>query len=176
MLGTFYTYFPSSRVWLVLAKLASPQAQKSWMPVMTLILFLPFQLCTFQPSFFPFYHISPFLRLLLLVHIGVCYLLDPSNLIHHGDDACRNSLLFLLHTFSRSEKLFNVQISPSMYTCVVLLSTSQVLILYTGSAASRALDAPCGPQKMHSVDVRSWVRLDIRHRWLESVNLLNTVS
>ena len=34
-------------VWLVLAKLASPRAQMSWMPVMTLILFLPSQLCTF---------------------------------------------------------------------------------------------------------------------------------
>ena len=48
------TYFPSSRVWLVLAKLASPQVQKSWMPVMTLILFLPFQLCTFLALFLPF--------------------------------------------------------------------------------------------------------------------------
>jgi len=35
-------------VWLVLAKLASPRAQKSWMPVMTLILILPSQLCAFQ--------------------------------------------------------------------------------------------------------------------------------
>jgi len=31
----------SLRVWLDLAKLASPRAQKSWMPVMTLIMFLP---------------------------------------------------------------------------------------------------------------------------------------
>ena len=50
----FDTYFPSSRVWLVLAKLASPQAQKSWMPVMTLILFLPSQLCAFLALFLPF--------------------------------------------------------------------------------------------------------------------------
>ena len=50
----FYTYFPSSRVWLDLAKLASPQAQKSWMPVMTLILFLPSQLCAFLALFLPF--------------------------------------------------------------------------------------------------------------------------
>jgi len=41
-------------VWLVIAKLASPQAQKSWMPVMTLILLLPFQLCTFLALFLPF--------------------------------------------------------------------------------------------------------------------------
>ena len=47
MLGTLYTYFPLSRVWLVLAKLASPRAQKSWMPVMTLIMFFPSQLCAF---------------------------------------------------------------------------------------------------------------------------------
>jgi len=47
MLGKFYTHFPLSRVWLTKAKIASPRAQKSWMPVMTLILFLPSQLCAF---------------------------------------------------------------------------------------------------------------------------------
>ena len=70
MLGTLNTHFPSLRVWLL--KLASIRAQNGWMPVMTLVLFLPSQLCTLSR-----YLISPFLRLLLLVHIGVCYLLDP---------------------------------------------------------------------------------------------------
>jgi len=54
MLGTLYAYFPSSRVWLVLAKLASTQAQKSWMPVKMLSLFLPSQLCTFLALSLPF--------------------------------------------------------------------------------------------------------------------------
>jgi len=77
----FYTHFPSPRVWLVLAKLASPRAQKSWMPVMTLILFLPFQLCAFLAFSFPLLSHLSFLSVLVVCpHKSLLF--PGRNLIH----------------------------------------------------------------------------------------------
>ena len=80
-----------------------------------------FSFALFKPSFFPFYHISPFLQLLLLVHIGVCYLLDPSNLIQSNqwsDHTLYNQLvlkLFLISSCSMM-RVFSY-LCLSLWTC-----------------------------------------------------------